>query len=202
MAQRARVIHDLDGCLNSVGRDDPAGGSDHVERPLGLHVRLVHTRPRTVGIVGLELGVQVDLTVLGIGVAVQALATARVTRHGANLEGDRLPHRQSTDPHAVFIVVESVGFAVEEHLAHLACDVNEGALLVRRQRQRRRDGIGRVRGVLGVSKIDDDVDGGDVKMGSAMGCFVACQNLHAPILLCHHRYVWCAPPSRRTTVDP
>ena len=180
MAQRTRVIHGLDGSLNSIGGDDPAYGSNDVERPLGLHVRLIHARPRTVSVVGLELGVEVDLTILGIGVAVQALAAARVARQGANLEGDRLPHRQATDPHAVFIVVERVGFAVEENLFYLASDVNEGTFLVRRQRQRRRHGIGRVRGVLCISKIDNDVDGGDMKMGSAMGCFVACQNLHNP----------------------
>ena len=93
MAHRTRVVHDLGGALNSIGGDDPAGGSDHVKRPLGLHVRLVHAGPRTVSVIGLELGVEVDLTVLGIGVAVQALAAARVTRQGTNLEGDRLPHR-------------------------------------------------------------------------------------------------------------
>ena len=49
-----------------------------MERPLGLHIRLVHARPRTVSVVGLELGVEVDFAILGIGVAVQALATARV----------------------------------------------------------------------------------------------------------------------------
>ena len=151
-----------------------------MERPFGLHVRLVHARPRTVSVVGFELCVEVDLTVLGVGVAVQAFTAARVMREGANLQGDCLPYRQATDPHAVFVVVERVGFAVEEDLAHLASDVDEGALLIRRQRQRRRHGIGRLRGVLGVSKIDNDVDGGDVKMGSAMGCFVACQNLHDP----------------------
>ena len=90
------------------------------------------------------------------------------------------PHRQVTDPHAVFVVIERVRLAVEENFFHLASDIDEGALLVRRQRQRRRDGIVRFRGFLGASKIDNDVDGGDVKMGSAMGCFVACQNLHDP----------------------
>ena len=78
MAQRTRVIHDLNGSLDSVGGDDPACGSNDVERPLGLHIRLVHARPRTVSVVGLELGVEVDFAILGIGVAVQALATARV----------------------------------------------------------------------------------------------------------------------------
>ena len=149
-----------------------------MERPLGFNVRLVHARPRTVSVVGLELGVEVDFTILGIGVAVQPLAAARVARQSTNLEGDCLAHRQSTDPHAVFIVVESMGFAVEENLAHHTGDVDEGTLLVRRQRQRRRDGIGRLRGVLCISKIDDNVDGGDMNVGSAMGCFVACQNLH------------------------
>ena len=180
MAQRARIIHGLGGSFNAVGGDDPAGGSDDVERPLGLNVRLVHARPRTVSVVGLELGVEVDFAILRIGVAVQALAAARVARQGANLEGDRLPYRQATDPHAVFVIVERVGFAVEENFFHLAGDVDEGAFLIRRQRQRRRHGIGRLRGVLSVSKIDNDVDGRDVKMGSAMGCFVACQNLHDP----------------------
>ena len=178
MAQRTRVIHGLDGSLNSVGGDDPACGSNDVERPLGLHIRLVHARPRTVSVVGLELGVEVDFAILGIGVAVQALAAARVARQGANLEGDRLPHRQASDPHAIFVVLESVRFTIEENLGDLTSDVDEGAFLIRRQRQRRRHRISRIRGVLGASNIDNNVDGGDVKMGSAMVCFVACQNLH------------------------
>ena len=70
MAQRTRVIRGLDGSFNAVGGDDPAGGSDDVERPLGLNVRLVHARPRTVSVVGLELGIEVDFAILRIGVAV------------------------------------------------------------------------------------------------------------------------------------
>ena len=69
-------------------------------------------------------------------------------------------------------------FAVEENLGDLTSDVDESTVLIRRQRQGRGHRIGRIRGVLGASDIDNNVDGGDVKMGSAMGCFVACQNLH------------------------
>ena len=151
-----------------------------MECPLGLDVGLVDARPGSMGVVRLELRVEVDLAVLRVRVAMQAFATARVAREGANLKGDRLPHRQTADPHAVFVVVECVRFTVEENLRHLARNVNECTVLVRRHRQGRRDGIGGVRGVLGVSYIDHDVDGGDVKMGSAMGSFVACQNLHDP----------------------
>ena len=159
MAERARLIHGLHACLNPVGGDNPARRCDDVECPFRLHIRLVNARPRAVGIVGLELGVEVNLAVLGIGVAVQAFTAARIARESADLKGDRLPYRQSANPHSVFVILERVRVTIEKHLGDIAHDVDEGALLVRRHRQRRGDGIGGNRRVLGGSNIDHDVDG-------------------------------------------
>ena len=159
MTERARLIHGLHACLNPVGGDNPARRCDDVECPFRLHVRLVDARPCAVGIVGLELGVEVHLTVLGIGVAVQAFTAARVARKSVDLQGDGLPYRQSADPHSVFVILERVRDTIEEDLGDIAHDVDEGALLVRCHRQRRRHGIGGNRGVLGSSDIDHDVDG-------------------------------------------
>ena len=109
-----------------------------------------------------SLGVEVNLAVLGIGVAVQAFTASRIARESADLKGDGLPYRQSANPHSVFIVLERVRGTIEEDLGDITHDVDEGALLVRRHRERRRHGIGGDRGVLGTSDIDHDVDGGDV----------------------------------------
>ena len=76
MAERARLIHGLHACLNPVGGDNPARRCDDVECPFRLHIRLVNARPCAVSIVGLELGVEVNFAVLGIGVAVQAFTAA------------------------------------------------------------------------------------------------------------------------------
>ena len=159
MAERARLIHGLHACLNPVGGDNPARRCDDVECPFWLHVRLVDARPCAVGIVGLELGVEVNLAVLGIGVAVQAFTAARVACEGAHLQGEGLPDRKSSDPDSVFVILERVRVTIEKHLGDIAHDVDEGALLVRRHRQRRRHGIGGNRRVLGGSDIDHDVDG-------------------------------------------
>ena len=162
MAERAPLVYSLDACLNPVGGDNPARRCDDVECPFRLHIRLVNARPCAVSIVGLKLGVEVNLAVLGIGVAVQAFTTARVAREGAHLQGDGLPYRKSSDPDSVFVILERVRVAIEKHLGDITHDVDEGALLVRRHRERRRHGIGGDRGVLGASDIDHDVDGGDV----------------------------------------
>ena len=162
MAQRAPLVHSLDACLNPVGGDNPTRRCDDVECPFRLHVRLIDARPRAVGVVGLELGVEVHLAVLGIGVAVQAFTASRKARESADLKGDGLPYGQSANPHSVFIVLERVRGTIEEDLGDITHDVDEGALLVRCHRQRRRHGIGGNRGVLGSSDIDHDVDGEDV----------------------------------------
>ena len=92
VAQRPRTFHLLDVCLDPVGGDDPTGGSDDVECPLRLNIRLIDARPRTVCVVGFELGVEVHLAVLRIRVAVEALTATRVARKCTDLQSECLPH--------------------------------------------------------------------------------------------------------------
>ena len=130
------------------------------------------------GVVGLELGVEVDLAVLGVGVAVQALAAARVVGERAHLEGDGLAHRQALDPHAVLVVLERMLRAVEQDGGDLPGDVDERAFFAGHESQDGGDGIGRLGGIGGARDVNGDVDGGHLEGGSAVCCFVACQDLH------------------------
>ena len=121
--------------LHAVGGDHPLPGCDHVEGPFGLDVGLVDARPRPVGVVGFKLGVEVDLAVLGVNVAVQSFAATGEARQSANLEREGLSHGEVTHPHAILVVLEVVRCPVNEHIRDLADDVDEGAFLQRAHRQ-------------------------------------------------------------------
>ena len=87
------------------------------------------------GVVGFKLGVEVDLAVLGVNVAVQSFAATGEARQSANLEREGLSHGEVTHPHAILIVLEVVRCPVNEHIRDLADDVDEGAFLQRAHRQ-------------------------------------------------------------------
>jgi hypothetical protein len=74
----------LDGAPAGVGDDLPVEGGDHVQREGGLEVGLVEAGEHPLRVGRLELGVEVDLLVLRVGEAVQALAGVGVAAVGGD----------------------------------------------------------------------------------------------------------------------
>ena len=87
----------LDGAAAGVGDDLPVEGGGDVHRERRLEVGLVEAGEHALGVGRLELGVEVDLPVLGVLEAVQALTGVRVPavrRHHQGVALGEAGHRQ------------------------------------------------------------------------------------------------------------
>ena len=80
-----------------------------MERPRGLHIRLIEARPRAVGIFRLKLRVKVVATVLGIAIAMQPLPRRRKATISLNANRDLTIGRNSSDVEAFTVVGELIG---------------------------------------------------------------------------------------------
>ncbi len=101
----------------SVRDTRPAGRGHHRELEYRLQVRLVETGVHPVGVIGLELGVQVAGTVDRVDEPVQALAGLRVGAVGRHLELVDLPQIRKGDPVPVVHLGRVQALAVEGHRA-------------------------------------------------------------------------------------
>ncbi len=100
-----------------VGDARPAGRGDHRQMEDRLEVRLVETGVHPVGVVGLELGVQVDGAVDGVDETVQALAGLRVGAVGHHLQLVDLRQIRQRDPVRRVHLGRVQALAVEGHRA-------------------------------------------------------------------------------------
>ena len=163
----------LGGVQGPVGGDDPPHRGGDVEGPPGLDVGLVDAGPRPVGVVGLELRVQVDQPVLGVLVAVQPLARARVPAAGVDLDLDGGARGNAVDPDAVLLRGEGAVLPVDPHGVHPAGHVDEQAGDGGGEREARCDGVVLAGEFRRAGDIHRDVDGGELNVPTSVRCFVA-----------------------------